>query len=315
MKLDVLNKLTRTSNKLIFKAKKHSPAILMVAGTVGVVTSTVLACKATTKLETITNATKEKVDAIHEAVDVGEINGVEYTQEDSKKDLTIVYTQNALQIAKLYAPSVIVGALSIGCFLTSHRIMRTRNLALSAAFGALSTEFKEYRGRVAERFGKDIERQIKYNIKQEAVEKTVVDENGNESTVTELIDVVDEKNLSEYSEFARFFDVGNPHWQKDPEDNLWFLKQQERYANEKLQRQGYLFLNDVYDSIGIPKTKAGQVVGWIYDKNTDPNDGRDNYVDFGIFDGASRAARDFVNGYERTILLDFNVDGNIWENM
>ena len=60
--------------------------------------------------------------------------------------------------------------------------------------------------------------------------------------------------------------------------------------------------------LGIPATRAGQQVGWIYDKN-DPN--KDNFVDFGIYDTNRPSNRDFVNGYERTILLDFNVDGNI----
>ena len=119
-------------------------------------------------------------------------------------------------------------------------------------------------------------------------------------------------NPYDYSDYARFFDVGNPNWEKDSEYNLMFLKRQQAYANDKLKANGYLFLNEVYDMLGIPKSKAGQVVGWIYDPE---NGSGDNYVDFGIYNVNREAARDFVNGYERTILLDFNVDGNIWEKM
>ena len=90
--------------------------------------------------------------------------------------------------------------------------------------------------------------------------------------------------------------------------NLSFLKCQQKYANDLLVAHGYLFLNQVYEMLGIPKTKAGQVVGWIYDKK---NPQHDNYVDFGIYDLHNERKRDFVNGYERSILLDFNVDGDI----
>ena len=64
--------------------------------------------------------------------------------------------------------------------------------------------------------------------------------------------------------------------------------------------------------LGIPKTKAGQVVGWVYDPEHPVGD---NYVDFGLFDLDRERVRRFVNGDERNILLDFNVDGNIWELM
>ena len=112
------------------------------------------------------------------------------------------------------------------------------------------------------------------------------------------------------SDYAKFFDVGNDNWQKDAEHNLWYLKQQQNWANDKLRSQGYLFLNDVYDLLGIPRTKAGQIVGWLY-RPEDPS--RDSYVDFGIYDYTKEVNRDFVNGYERTILLDFNVDGPIYD--
>lgn len=112
-----------------------------------------------------------------------------------------------------------------------------------------------------------------------------------------------------YSIYARFFDESSSVWSKDAEQNLTFLKLQQQNANAKLKVQGYLFLNDVYDMLGIARTKAGQVVGWVYDEN---NTRGDNYVDFGIYKDGNRT---FVNGYERSILLDFNVDGNILDRI
>ena len=173
----------------------------------------------------------------------------------------------------------------------------------------ISKGFKEYRGRVVERFGEELDKELKYNIKAKKVEETVVDKNGKEKTVEKTVNVAD-PNL--YSEYARFFDDGCNGWTKDSEYNLFFLKQQQAWANDILKERGHLFLNEVYDMLGIPRTKAGQVVGWIYDEK---NPVGDNFVDFGIYDYNRPKCRDFVNGYERTILLDFNVDGNIWDLM
>ena len=199
--------------------------------------------------------------------------------------------------------------LSITAILTSNNILRKRNLALAAAYTTIDRSFKEYRGRVVERFGKDLDHELKHNIKAKEIEETITNEDGTEATETKTVDVA---NPTEYSDYARFFDEACSGWTKDPELNLMFLKRQQSYANDLLQRRGYLFLNEVYDMLGIPRTKAGQVVGWVYDENCPVGD---NYVDFGIYDIHREKCRDFVNGYERTILLDFNPDGNILDLM
>ena len=318
-KPEIMNNITRTLNKAAFKFKKHSPEILVVAGVVGVVGSTVMACKATTKINDILDDTKDQLDKIHEAgerLENGETlmlkDGEEYTVEQNKKDLTIVYAQTALKFAKLYAPSVIIGGLSITAILTGHNITRKRNIALAAAYTAVDKSFKEYRGRVVERFGEALDKELKYGIKSKEVDEVVTNEDGTETVVKKTVDVVDATNPMNVSEYARFFDDGCAGWTKDPEYNLMFLRDQQRYANDLLKSKGHLFLNEVYDLLGIPRTKAGQIVGWIYDEKH-PNG--DNFVDFGIYDTNKTANRDFVNGYERTILLDFNVDGNIWDQM
>lgn len=309
-KTELMNNLSRTFNKVGFKLKKHSPEILVVAGVVGTVTSAVMACKATTKLNDILDNAKEELDKIHECAANEDFKAAhDYTEEDSKKDLAIVYTQTAVKVVKLYAPAVILGGLSIGAMLTSNNILRKRNVALAAAYTAVDKSFKEYRGRVVERFGEDLDRELRYNIKAKEIEETVVDENGNETTVKKTVNVVD--NL-DYSEYARFFMEGCAGWTKDPEFNLMYLKRQQDYANDILKAKGHLYLNEVYDMLGLERSKAGQVVGWIYDEK---NPVGDNYVDFGIFDAYKEANRRFVNGYERNILLDFNVDGNILDLM
>ena len=301
-----MNSVTRTLNKARFQIKKHSPEILIVAGIAGVVTSAVMACKATTKINDILDQTKEEVGKVNDALDNEKIPEDVYSKEDAKKDLAIIYIQTGVKLVKLYGPSLILGALSITSILASNNILRKRNVALAAAYAAIDNGFKEYRGRVIERFGKDLDRELKYNIKAKEISETTVDENGKETTVTKTVPVVESEEPSDY---ARFFCEGCAGWTKDPEMNLVFLKQQQNWANELLKTRGHLFLNEVYDMLGIERSKAGQVVGWVYDE-TNPD--CDNYVDFGIYDIYNERKRAFVNGWERSILLDFNVDGDIY---
>lgn len=302
---EIINSVSYNAHKIGFKIKKASPEIMVVAGVVGVVTSTVMACKATTKVNDILEETRKQVDDVHNVLDSDVITEEEYNNDDAKKDLAIIYTQTGVKLIKLYAPSVIVGALSITGILASHKILKKRNVALTAAYATIDRSFKEYRGRVVERFGKELDRELRYNIKAQEIEEKTVDKDGNETIEKKTISVVD-PNM--YSDYARIFDNGSMGWTKDPEYNLMFLKLQQNQANDRLRAQGYLFLNDVYDMLGIPRTKAGQIVGWIYDEE---NPVGDNFVDFGIYDIYNEKACDFVNGRERSIVLDFNVDGNI----
>lgn len=302
---EIINSVSYNAHRMGFKIKKASPEIMVVAGVVGVVASTVMACKATTKVNDILEETKKQVDDVHNVLDSDVITEEEYNNDDAKKDLAIIYTQAGVKLIKLYAPSVIVGALSITGILASHKILKKRNVALTAAYATIDRSFKEYRGRVVERFGKELDRELRYNIKAQEIEEKTVDKDGNETIEKKTISVVD-PNM--YSDYARIFDNGSMGWTKDPEYNLMFLKLQQNQANDRLRAQGYLFLNDVYDMLGIPRTKAGQIVGWIYDED---NPVGDNFVDFGIYDIYNEKACDFVNGRERSIVLDFNVDGNI----
>ena len=288
--------------------QKHSPEILAGVGVVGTVASAVMACKATLKLNDVLDECKETRDKI-KAVEADPKYQNEYTPEDAKKDLTVNYTQTAVKIAKLYAPAVILGSASLGCLLASNDILRKRNAALSAAYMTVDKSFKEYRSRVAERFGEEVEKEIRYNIKAQEIETIIANEDGSETVVMEEAKVMD-PNL--YSDYARFFDEANPNWQNDPEYNLMFLKSQQQYANDLLKSRGRLFLNEVYDMLGIDRSKAGQVVGWTYNPK---NPTGDNFVDFGIYDMSKERVRAFVNGYETNILLDFNVDGNVWDLM
>lgn len=304
--------LIRTTNKIGLILKKNSPKILMGVGIAGSVVSTVLACKATLKVKDILDEKNETVEQIHNCVEDETVN---YTEEDKKKDLTILYAQTGVKLAKLYLPSIALGALSIASIISGYKILNKRNVALAAAYTVVDKGFKNYRKNVVERFGEEVDRELRHNIKAKQIEEKYIDKDGNEKTRKKKVyEIAEDKKPGEgISEYAKFFDEWNTdEHSKDPEYNLMFLRKQQDYANEVLKHQGYLFLNEVYDMLGIPRTQAGQVVGWIYDEN---NPTGDNYVDFGIYDLHDQQKRDFVNGLERNILLDFNVDGVIYDKI
>lgn len=311
-KTELLNSISRSFHKVGFELKKHSPEILIGVGVVGTVVSAVLACKATTKLSTITDEHKEKVNAIHGAVNNTNLPEP-YTEKDMKKDLTITYSKTALKLIKLYGPSVALGAASLGCIIGSHGIIRKRAIATAAAYATVDRSFKEYRGRVIERFGEELDKELKYNIKSKEVEETVVDENGKEKTVKKTVQTVEEKKYNkQYSEYAVIYDDGCTAWTKSAEKNKVFLLQLQQHMNDRLQARGHVLLNEIYDALGVASTQAGCVMGWVY-KPKDP--GYASYIDFGLHDVCREGSRDFVNGRERVVIIDPNVDCNVYEEL
>ena len=302
-KTEIMKSVNGVTSKAVMKLKKHSPEILVVAGIAGTVVSAVLACKATTKVAEILDETKGTLDTIHDGMDTGAINGQEYTTEDGKKDTVVVYAQTGMKLAKLYGPAIILGTLSITSILASNNILRKRNVALGAAYVAIDKSFKEYRGRVIERFGEQVDTELKYGIKAKKFEEIEVDpETGKEKKVKKTVMVAD-PNLQ--SDYAVYFDSKSRNYETNPDYNRMFLKAQQAFANDKLQTRGHLFLNEVLDDLDLPRTPAGQIVGWT-------KDGPDGYVNFRIVE----VERETEDGrHEPALLLDFNVEGNIWEKM
>ena len=302
LKIKAKNSLSKAS----FKLKKISPELLVGLGIVGVIAGTVMACKATTKVNGILDETKENTNKVHECIAINDPE--KYTKEDGQKDLTIIYMQTAVKLIKLYGPAILITGASIASIIASNNIMRKRNLAIAAAYATVDRSFKDYRNRVVEKFGDELDKEIRYNIKEKTfTEKELDEKTGKNKKVKKKVKVIDE---NEYSEFSKFFDASSRCWQKDAEYNLMFLRDCQNHANDRLRCTGHLFLNEVYDMLDIPRTRAGQVCGWIY-RPDDPDYKGDSFVDFGIYSTNREANGSFVNGYEPVIILDFNVDGNI----
>lgn len=272
----------------LLKTQKNSPAILFGAGVVGVVGTVVMASRATLKLEDVLEETNEKLETVRT------LQHDKYSDEDRVKDKAVVYTRAVVDISKLYAPAFALGLVSIACLSGSHHILTRRNAALGAAYAGLDKAFREYRGRVVEEIGEEREARV-----YQPVDKIdVVDEDGKKTKGH----VATAKGGSPYKVL---FDEANKHWVRHAEYNQIFIQAQQNYANDLLHSRGFVFLNDVHDMLGLPRTKAGQIVGWV-----DNGDG-DNYIDFGVFKNDPHAGMRFVAGDERSIWLDFNVDGPV----
>jgi hypothetical protein len=281
-----------------FLMQKSSPGFLLGAGIVGMVASTALACRATLKVEVVLDEAREKLDMTKQAI--AEHPG-EYSEKDRQRDISLVYFQSGVKVARLYAPAIAVGLFSIAALTRSHYILTQRNAALAAAYTAIEQGFRQYRTRVVEKYGEDQDREFRYGTQ----EVEIIDpKTKRKKTVTRV-------GPGEPSIYARFFDNSSNSWSKEPEYNFIFLKAQQNYANDLLHSRGHVFLNDVYDMLGIPRSKAGAVVGWLLTRNGST----DNFINFGVFDERSEQARDFVHGFEGSILLDFNVDGVIYDKI
>ena len=284
---------TALSHKMglqMLKLEKGSPRILFGVGVASMVGSTVLACRSTLKLEEVLETTQSDLDTANT------LEHRDYSEQDRQKDKTIIYTRAAVSVAKLYAPSIVLGAAGIACLTKSHNILEQRNAALTAAYVALDKGFKEYRARVIEKHGASEDEAMRYGSERVQIEDP---DSGRKKTVVRA-------NPGQPSIYARFFDETALEWQREPEYNRFFLKCQQEYANHLLQARGYVFLNEVYKSLGIAQTTAGSVVGWVIGNG-------DDYIDFGMYDGNNEKIRDFVNGHEGSVLLDFNVDGVIYQ--
>lgn len=289
--MSIHTSLSRVIARQSLKVKHNSPHMLFVAGTVGIVASTVLACRATLKLErTLEKMQDELEDAKQDGILVSD------TGRNQRKDVAVAYGKGSFELAKLYAPAIAVGGVSLIALTGSHVQLTRRNTALTVAYTGLHQAYQEYRKRIQDHLGEEKERDLYHGVKLEEVQ----DEKGK----TKAIKVVDPNGLSPY---AKFFDEHSSNWYPDPELNRLFVQCQQNYANQLLLARGHLFLNEVYDMLDIgPRTSAGQIVGWVV------GDDGDNFVDFGLFDCASSR---FVNGMEQSILLDFNVDGVIMDKI
>lgn len=284
--------------------KKHSPEILVAAGIGTGIVAAIVACKQTIKANDIVAEARKSLQNIEDVKELAANNEVEYTEENEQEDRKTIGMQVAVGMVKTYALPVGLGILSITCILAGHHILKKRNVALAAAYSALSTDFMNYRKRVVDKYGKDVDFMLKNGLEKQIVANQVVDpETGEVKETKEEVLTYEGDKLSQY---ARVFDeVGSTQWTPSADHNRAFLLMEQNYFNERIRTRGYIFLNEVYERLGFRPTKAGSVVGWVY-QNADYEG-----IDFGIFTAHTQKAAEFLEGTEPSIILDFNVQGDI----
>ena len=273
MKIKLLENLSGQAHRIGFKTRQASPEILIILGIGGVITATVMACKATLKVDEVLEEYENKVAEINDTLEDPKY-AERYSKEDSEMDIKTVKIKTAVKLVKLYAPAVIIGTMAIGCIVGSHYILQKRNAGLAAAYAAMDTAYKEYRKRVAEKYGEAAERDIRRGTKTDTIVEKIRDENGNEKEVERTVTTHNSANP-----YSRLFGEGNRGWERNASLNWFTLRNIQSICNRKLHSRGYLYLNEVYDMLGMECSEAGQVCGWIAEpKNTD----WPNYVDFGL---------------------------------
>ena len=299
---------TKTLRKSFKKAqltvRKHSPEILMVAGVIGTVAGAVMACKETLELEDVLDECKQEKMELEEQYAVCE----EYSEDALKKDQVKLTIKQVAKIVKLYAPSVIMEATSIGVIFASNDIMRKRNASMAAAYATLNSMYKRYRQNVIESYGEEVDKDMRFGVKHEKV--TEIDEDGNKVKIDARIVDLDNTALA-ISDYSRFFQMGCKGFDASSgRYNLLYLKGIQAMFNNKLIADGYVMLNDVYRELGFDTIPEGWSIGWVYDE---ANPIGDNYIDFGLYEARNKNQR-AVNDWEPVILMDFNVDGNLYED-
>ena len=279
------------------KLKAHAPEILIGVGVIAIIGVAITAGRATLKVPDILE---------HHEAQIDQINNTDLDEGAKTVEYTKVYARTGRDFMWAYLPTITFGVLSVACFTGAHGIMKKRNVALMAAYKILETQYDDYRQRVRDKWGDDVDRDIRYSNAQARMTEEVVvtdGESGVESVSLKL------KSPNEFSIYARFFDQTVSTWDPHPDYNRLFLQSQQSYWNQILQARGHVFLNEVYDSLGFDRTSAGAVVGWVLGKD------EDNYIDFGLFNDSRPEVRMFINGTEEAILLDFNVSGTIYDKI
>lgn len=282
----------KTLGRGVLQTQKYSPEILTVVGIAGFVTAAVLAAKATLKLE-------ETLDKIQEDRIAINRDALLDDRPVNQKDLFKAYLNGALELTKLYGPSVAIAVGSTASILVAHGIMQRRNVALVAAYTVLEKSFGEYRKRVIAEYGEERDAEFKSGVHTKEVTKG--------GKKVRVVDHVDKDALTEYQ---RFFDESNLNWSKESDYNIFFLTSHQNYWNDRLHARGHVFLNEIYEALGFPHTPAGSVVGWLSDSEKG-----DNFIDFGMDRWENIVRGSYIDGVEGHILLDFNVDGTIYDKI
>lgn len=280
-------------NKIKTKTNYQTPNILFYLGLVGMVGTVATGIQGAYKFGFAATDYENGMRVINEEAEAGRLS--EKQVKEMKRDQ---YKETAIEAVKCFGPTLVLGIATVGCLTKSHNMLNNRIAGLSAAYGTLQTQFMNYRERVREEVGADKEDELYCDPQKETVK--VKDKDGN---VKDL-----EVEIDDAGGYKFLFDeVTSNNWSSDPGYNRIFLQAQENYANDLLASRGHVFLNDIFDGLGMQRTAAGSVVGWIAEEGA--------HVDFGMRNPGYEPNDLFWADEESSIRLNFNVQGVIFDKL
>lgn len=216
--------LAKIARDVRLSVSRHSPEILIGIGITGMITTTVLAVKATPKALLLMEERKKELDV---------------------EKLTPVETVKTTW--KCYVPAAVSGVASIACLIGSNSVNAKRNAALATAYKISETAFSDYRNKVIETIGEKKEKTVRDKVSEEQVKNNPVKH-------TEIIVTGKGKTLFYDNHSGRYF-------YSDLELIKRAANKLNRDIITDPFDSG-VTLNQFYEEIGLSGTATGDALGW-----------------------------------------------------
>lgn len=314
--MSIFSSAAKFGSNLIQKVKFSSPELLIGAGVVGLVGAAVVAVRRGVRWHTAA-----KTEIAHDLETIKKAEGSpQYTREDKVQDYARVIGKGVWSFTQIYGPSVAVGAASVASILAGTGILRGRLAAVTSAAATAQAALDRYRQRVREKLGDDADSEFAHEV---IGRKTKLKhEDGTKETQVTYHLVPSSGEWMSASPYSRLWDDSALEWSPNRELQYLTLRSLENHFNRELDVRGVVFLNDVYKALGLPMSKDAALVGWIKDYEKPkmaklaaelgrvPGDG---VISFGVFENESPSARAYLAGDDNRVVLDFNVDGVIYD--
>lgn len=225
------NDIQKTVRNLGHVMSKNSPTILTGLAVAGLVSTTVLAVKATPKALELIEEERLYRESESENGSVEPFN---------LKDFILLTW-------KCYIPATAMGVVTMACIISANSINLKRNAALASMYSLSEVALKEYQAKVVETIGKNKEQKIKDDIKQDRINNNPVRES--EIIVTGKGDTLCYDSLS-----GRYFKSDIEH-----------IRRSLNKLARDMMSDMFISLNDVYYALDLSSTKLGDLVGWHVD--------------------------------------------------
>lgn len=238
-----MNKFDKFVRGIKVSLSKHSPEILTGIGIAGMITTTVLAVRATPKALQLIEQKKEEIN--NQKIDDELNNGGDLRNYHETKKLSFADTFKATW--KCYIPAAVTATASVACLIGASSVHVKRNAVLATAYQLSETALTEYREKVIETIGEKKEETIREKVNKERLEKNPVSKN--EVIITEKGNTLCYDHMS-----GRYF-----------KSDMDKINKAVNELNKQLLHDYYVSLNDLYSELGLDSISLGDKLGWNSD--------------------------------------------------